>query len=44
MKLVRQLKGEVIGLVFLVELAFLKGRDRLKPHGVEIFSLLSYDK
>lgn len=43
-KLVRQLKGEVIGLAFLVELAFLKGRDRLKPHGVEVFSLLSYDK
>ncbi|MBI3322747.1 MAG: adenine phosphoribosyltransferase [Candidatus Omnitrophica bacterium] len=42
-KLVRQLKGEVMGMAFLVELAFLKGRDRLKPHGVEIFSLLSYE-
>lgn len=42
-KLVRQLKGEVIGLAVLVELGFLKGKERLKPHGVEIFSLLSYD-
>ena len=42
-KLVRQLKGEVMGLAFLVELGFLKGRERLKPNGVEIFSLLSYD-
>jgi len=43
-KLVRQLRGEVIGAAFLVELAFLKGRERIKPHGVEIFSLLSYEK
>ncbi len=43
-KLVRELKGEVLGLAVLVELGFLKGRDRLKPQGVEIFSLISYDK
>ena len=43
-KLVRELKGEILGLAVLVELGFLKGRDRLKPHGVEIFSLLQYDK
>ncbi len=27
--LVRRLQGEIVGLAFLVELAFLKGRDRL---------------
>ncbi len=43
-KLGRELKGEVLGLAVLVELGFLKGRDRLKPQGVEIFSLISYDK
>lgn len=43
-KLVRELKGEVVGLAFLVELTFLKGCERLRPYGVEIFSLLQYDQ
>jgi adenine phosphoribosyltransferase len=38
--LVQQLKGEVVGLSFLVELAFLKGRDRLDGH--RIHSVVSY--
>ena len=38
--LVQQLKGEVVGLSFLVELAFLKGRDRLD--GQRIHSVVSY--
>lgn len=42
-KLVRELKGEVVGLAFLVELTFLKGRQRLEPYGVEVTSLLHYD-
>ncbi|MEX1138844.1 MAG: adenine phosphoribosyltransferase [Bacteroidota bacterium] len=39
--LVEQMKGSILGLSFLVELSFLKGRDRLKPHNV--FSLIQYD-
>ncbi len=40
--LVRRLGGEVAGAAFLIELAFLHGRDRLK--GTEIFSLISYEQ
>ena len=39
-KLVEQAGGEICGCGFLVELAFLAGRDRLKPH--EVFSLVKY--
>ncbi len=39
--LVSQLGGEVVGCGFLVELAFLGGRERLAPH--EAHSLLVYD-
>lgn len=42
-ELVRKLKGEIVGLAFLVELAFLKGRQRLEKTGVQVFSLLRYD-
>lgn len=38
--LVEQLGGEVIGTAFLIELAFLHGRDRL--HGYRIATLLTY--
>jgi adenine phosphoribosyltransferase len=40
-KLVRQLGGRIEGLAFVVELDFLRGRERLKDH--DIFSLLHYD-
>jgi adenine phosphoribosyltransferase len=33
-ELVQRLQGEIVGLAFLVELAFLKGRDRLAAHTV----------
>ncbi|HEX2915995.1 MAG TPA: adenine phosphoribosyltransferase [Chloroflexia bacterium] len=39
-RLVEQLGGEVVGLVFLVELAFLKGRERLTQYRVT--ALLDY--
>ncbi len=39
-ELVTQLKAEVVGLAFLVELLFLKGRDRLD--GQEINSVIRY--
>jgi adenine phosphoribosyltransferase len=32
--LVKQLKGEIVGLSFLVELEFLKGRDRLDDYPI----------
>jgi adenine phosphoribosyltransferase len=39
--LVAQLGGEVVGCGFLVELEFLKGRERLAPH--QAHALLAYD-
>lgn len=40
--LVRKLGGEVVGAAFAVELNFLNGRSKLA--GVDVFSLLKYDK
>ena len=40
-ELVEQLGGEVVGCGFLVELAFLRGRKRLAPHGAH--ALLTYE-
>lgn len=40
--LVEQLGGEVVGLAFLVELAFLEGRKRLA--GYEVCSLVAFDE
>jgi len=39
-ELVKQLKGQVAALAFLIELGFLKGRDRLK--GYDIITLIRY--
>ena len=38
--LIEQAGGKVVGCAFLVELLFLKGRERLK--GYDIFSLIQY--
>lgn len=43
-KLVQMLKGEIVGMTFLVELDFLQGRKRLSSFGGEIFSLIRYDQ
>lgn len=40
--LVERLGGEVIGLAFVIELSFLKGREKLS--GYELFSLIQYDE
>ena len=40
--LVEQLGGKVAGAAFAVELSFLNGRAKLP--GVDVFSLLKYDK
>lgn len=40
--LVERLGGDIVEIAFLVELTFLKGRDRLKGHNV--FSLIQYEK
>ena len=40
-KLVERLGGKVVGLSFLIELAFLNGRARLA--GYDIFSIIRYD-
>ena len=39
--LVSKLGGEVVECAFVIELSFLKGREKLKPHPV--FSLIRYD-
>ena len=39
-QLIQKAGGRVVGCAFLVELAFLGGRDRLHPH--EVFSLIRY--
>jgi len=41
-KLIRQLGGEIAGAAFAVELNFLNGRAKLP--GIDVFSLLKYDK
>ena len=41
-KLTEKLGGIIAGMGFVVELDFLKGRDKLK--GYEVMSLLHYDK
>jgi adenine phosphoribosyltransferase len=40
--LVEQLGGEVVGCAFVIELAFLPGREALAPHYVQ--ALISYDE
>jgi adenine phosphoribosyltransferase len=40
-ELVEQLGGEVVGCAFLIELAFLRGRERLE--GYDVHSLISYE-
>lgn len=39
--LVKKLGGEIIGLAFLIELSFLKAREKLT--GYDVFSLITYD-
>jgi adenine phosphoribosyltransferase len=39
--LVEKLGAQVVGCVFLVELAFLGGRERLAPH--DVYALINYD-
>jgi adenine phosphoribosyltransferase len=41
-KLVEQLGGEVVGIAFLIELNFLRGREKLE--GYEIFTLVQYEE
>ncbi len=38
--LLRQAQGKIVGIAFLIELAFLKGRERLQEY--DVFSLLQY--
>jgi len=40
-KLVSRLGAQVVECAFVIELAFLKGRDKLQPH--KVFSILQYD-
>lgn len=40
MELIEKLGGHIAGLAFLVELSFLKGRERLQGH--DIFALVKY--
>jgi adenine phosphoribosyltransferase len=40
-QLVDKLGGEVVECAFVIELSFLRGREKLKPH--KVFSLVQYD-
>ncbi|MGB2867316.1 MAG: adenine phosphoribosyltransferase [Bacteroidota bacterium] len=40
-KLVEKLGGTIVGVSFLIELSFLKGRSRLEKH--DVFSIIQYD-
>jgi adenine phosphoribosyltransferase len=39
---VKSLDGQIAGLGFVIELDFLKGREKLAPY--DVFALLHYDK
>lgn len=39
-EMVEQLGGDIVGVAFLIELTFLKGRDNLK--GYDIYSIIKY--
>ena len=41
LRLIEQLGGQVVGVVFLIELAFLHGRDKLKTY--PLHSVIVYD-
>jgi adenine phosphoribosyltransferase len=41
LRLIRQLGGEVVGVAFMIELAFLHGRDKLKEQ--KLHSLIIYE-
>src|SRR5216110_2178379 len=41
LRLIRQLGGSVVGVAFMIELAFLRGRDKLKDESLH--SLIVYD-
>jgi adenine phosphoribosyltransferase len=41
LRLVERLGGKVVGAAFLIELGFLKGRDRLRGYPIE--ALIRYD-
>jgi adenine phosphoribosyltransferase len=41
-ELVKKLGGEIVGLAFLIELSFLRGRERLG--NMPVFSILRYDR
>ena len=41
LRLVEQLGGRVVGVAFMIELAFLKGRDKLKNY--PLHALITYD-
>jgi adenine phosphoribosyltransferase len=40
-RLVSMLGGTVVECAFVIELSFLKGREKIKPHSV--FSIVQYD-
>jgi len=41
LRLIEQLGGHVVGVAFLIELAFLKGREKLRHY--QLHSLITYD-
>ena len=42
--MVQELKGQVVGAAFLVELTFLKGREKLSSYNTDVFSLIQFSQ
>ncbi len=42
-ELVQKLGGKIAGFCFLIELAYLNGRDKLDDLGIEVYSLMRYE-
>ena len=41
LRLIQQLGGQIVGVAFMIELAFLQGRDKLKEY--PLHSLIVYE-
>lgn len=42
MKLIEKVGGKIVGTAFVIELSFLKGKEKLKEFKTEVTSLIEY--
>ena len=43
-ELVKKLGGEIVGIVYLIELGYLNGKDKLIEQGYQVRSLVKFDE